>query len=136
MTYKLTHKDFYEGLKQGKLLGLKCNNCGGWTCPPKINCSQCTGMDLEVKELSGKGEIKTFTVIRVAPEGMETEAPYIVAMAEMEEGPWLTGNIIGVDPEKVNMDIIGSKVKVGHKTIPPANYTAGEGVAITFTLSS
>ncbi|MCS5694721.1 Zn-ribbon domain-containing OB-fold protein [Desulfofundulus thermocisternus] len=133
MNYPLTYKQFYEGLKEGKLLGLQCRSCGAYTAPPKICCAECTGTDLEVVELSGRGEIKTFTVIRVAPEGFE--APYIVAMAEMEEGPWLLGNLEGVEPDRAAMDLIGKKVKVGHKVIPPVRYSAGEGVAVTFLLA-
>lgn len=132
VTYPLTHRQYFEGLKAGKLLGLKCKKCGAITVPPKINCLQCCSTDLEITELSGKGEIKTFTVIRVAPEGLT--APYVVAMAELEEGPWVMGNLEGVDPDSVTMDVIGKRVMLGHKVIPPANFTAGEGVAITFLL--
>jgi len=132
MAYPLTHKEYYEGLKDGKLLGLKCKECGGITVPPKISCLNCCCTDLEITELSGGAEIKTYTVIRVAPEGFEP--PYVVAMAELDEGPWLMGNLVGVDPDSVGMDIIGKKVRVGHKVCPPANYTAGEGVAVTFSL--
>ncbi|SFQ95412.1 Zn-ribbon domain-containing OB-fold protein [Desulfoscipio geothermicus] len=132
MTYPLTHRQYYEGLKAGKLLGLKCKNCGSYTVPPKICCAECGGTDVEVAQLSGRGEIRTFTVIRVAPEGFK--APYIVALAELEEGPWLMGNVDGLDPANTVEDITGKKVKVGHRVIPPTNYTAGEGVAVTFLL--
>ncbi len=133
MQYPLTYKQFYEGLKQGKVLGLKCRSCGAYTAPPKMCCAECTGSNLEVVELSGRGEIKTFTVIRVPPEGFT--APYIVAMAELEEGPWLLGNLEGVDADQASLDLIGKKVKVGHKVIPPMRYSAGEGVAVTFSLA-
>ncbi|MBC7324574.1 MAG: Zn-ribbon domain-containing OB-fold protein [Moorella sp. (in: Bacteria)] len=133
MKYPLTYKQFYEGLKQGKVLGLKCRSCGAYTAPPKMCCAECTGSNLEVVELSGRGEIKTFTVIRVPPEGFT--APYIVAMAELEEGPWLLGNLEGVDADQASLDLIGKKVKVGHKVIPPMRYSAGEGVAVTFSLA-
>lgn len=132
MAYPLTYIEFYEGLKEGKLLGLKCKQCGSYTAPPKICCAECGSTEVEVVQLSGRGEIKTFTVIRVAPDGFNP--PYIVAMAEMEEGPWLMGNLEGVDPDNLPGKIIGSKVKTGHKVIEPALYTSGEGVAITFSL--
>lgn len=132
MSYPLTHRQYFEGLKAGKLLGLKCQKCGTVTAPPKINCLHCAGTQLEIIELSGRGEIRTFTVVRVAPEGMA--APYVVAMAELAEGPWLVGNLQGLEPEAATMDIIGKKVRVGHKVVPSGNYTAGEGVAHTFII--
>ena len=42
------------------------------------------------------------------------------------------GNLVGVDPDQAGNEWIGRKVKIGCREIPPANYTAGEGVAITF----
>lgn len=131
--YKLTHREYFDALKEGKLLGLKCSQCGSCTAPPKACCDNCGGTGAEVVQLSGKGEIKTFTVIRVAPEGLE--APYIVAMTELEEGPWIMGNLTGVDPDGAGMDLIGKKVLVEHRVLPRINYTAGEGVTPTFRLA-
>ena len=131
MEYKLTAKMFAEALKYSKLLGLKCNKCGAYTVPPKKVCMECTSEDLEVFELSGKGQIQTFTVIRVPPEGFE--APYIVGMAELDEGPWIMGNIVDVDPDEATMDLIGMRVKLGHKVLPGDKFSAGEMVAVTFS---
>jgi len=131
MEYKLTAKNFAEALKEGKLLGLKCNNCGAYTVPPKKVCMECGSEDLEISQLSGRGQIKTFTVIRVPPEGFE--APYIVGMAELDEGPWLMGNIIDVDADAATMELIGKKVSVGHKVLPGDKFSAGEMVAVTFS---
>ena len=131
MEYKLTAKMFAEALKASKLLGLKCNKCGAYTVPPKKVCMECTSEDLEVVELSGKGQIQTFTVIRVPPEGFE--APYIVGMAELDEGPWIMGNIVDVDPDEATMDLIGMRVKLGHKVLPGDKFSAGEMVAVTFS---
>ena len=131
MAYPLTHRQFYEGLKTGRLLGLKCRSCGSYTVPPKICCAECGHTELEVQQLSGRGKLRTFTVIRVPPEGFP--APYTVALAELDEGPWLMGNVEGI-PEAVMEDLIGRTVTVGHRIVPPLNYSGGEGVAVTFRL--
>ena len=132
MEYKLTHKAYTDALREDRLLGLKCNKCGGCTVPPKKVCIECTSEDVDIIELSGKGEIRTFTVIRVAPEGFE--APYLVGLVELEEGPWLMGTILGIEPDKATMDIIGKKVKLGHTIVPEDKFSAGERVAATFSL--
>ncbi|MEW5954374.1 MAG: Zn-ribbon domain-containing OB-fold protein [Bacillota bacterium] len=132
MYYKLNHRQYFEALKQGQLLGLKCGACGEITAPPKACCDNCAATDLEVLNLSGEGEIKSYTVIRVAPEGLK--APYIVAMVELAEGPWLMGNLVDFDPERASLELIGKKVTVGHKVVSEMNYTAGEGVTPTFTM--
>jgi hypothetical protein len=131
MEYKLTAKMFAEALKEGRLLGLKCNVCGACTVPPKKVCMECGSEDLEVAQLSGAATVRTFTVIRVPPEGIE--APYVVAMAELDEGPWVMGNVVGVDPDKTTMDLIGTRVTIGHQVHPGDQFSAGEMVAMTFS---
>ena len=126
MEYKLTFKEYNEALKKDKLLGLKCKECGKINVPPKMVCGQCTSLDMEVVELSGKGNIQTFTTVFVAPEGREAEAPYTIVMVELDEGPWIAGNLIDIDPSKATMELIGKRVKLGHKVFPGDKYSAGD----------
>lgn len=136
MEHKLTYQDYTEALKQDKLLGLKCRQCGNITVPPKMVCSKCDSNNLDVVELSGRGTIQTFTTIFVPPEGREAEAPYVVVLVELEEGPWLMGNLGGIDPTKVTMDIIGKKVKLSHAISAGDKFSAGELVRPLFSLES
>ncbi len=133
MEYKLTFKDFNEALKQNKLLGLKCQDCSAITVPPKMACRSCTSTNMEIVQLEGKGKIKTFTTIFVAAEGREGEAPYVVVLVELDEGPWVMGNLISIDPDEATMELIGKKVRMGHKVFPGDKYSAGEGVRPLFS---
>jgi hypothetical protein len=136
MEYKLSYVDYVEGLKQGRLLGLKCNQCGAYAGTPKKVCPVCRSEDMEVVELSGKGTVQTFTVVRVPPEGFENEVPYIIAEVELGEGVWVMGNVVGVDPDKVDLSLIGRKVKVGEpKIIPGDKFSGGSFVALTLDLN-
>ncbi len=126
MEYKLTCKEYSESLKKDVLLGLKCNECGAINVPPKMVCGQCTSTDMEVVALSGRGSIQTFTTVFVAPEGREAEIPYTVVMVELDEGPWIAGNLIDIDPSKVTMEVIGRSVQLGHKVFPGDKYSAGD----------
>jgi uncharacterized protein len=134
MEQKLYFKDYNEALKQDKLLGLKCKVCGALTVPPKMACRQCASPDMEVVEVKGSGKIRTFTTVFVGAEGRESEVPYILVIVELEEGPWLMGNLEGIDPKAVTMDIIGKKVKMGHKVFAGDKYSAGEAARPLFTL--
>lgn len=133
MKYKLDFKTYSNALKENKLLGLKCQSCGNITCPPKLVCHECTGSDLEVVELSGTGVIKTFTTTYVAPKGREVEAPYTIVIVKLEEGPWLTGNLIDIDPAKVTMEVVGRKVSLGHKVFPGDLYSPVEAARPLFS---
>ena len=133
MEYKLTFKEYNEALKQNKLLGLKCQDCGAITVPPKMVCRKCTSPDMEIVELTGKGKIKTFTTVNVAPEGREGEVPYIIVLVELDEGPWLMGNFISTDPGNANMELISKRVKMGHKVFTGDKYSAGEAASPLFS---
>jgi uncharacterized OB-fold protein len=61
-------------------LGLKCKDCGIVTCPPRKVCSECGSENLDIVEMSGKGEIKSFTVCYAVPTGFT--GPYVVAVAD------------------------------------------------------
>lgn len=132
MAYILDFKTYSDNLKKNKLLGIKCRGCGTVTCPPKINCSHCCGNDLEIVELSGRGEIMTFTTTYVAPLARTCEAPYTVVLVALEEGPWIIGNIVQVDPAEANMRLIGKKVTLGHKVFPGDSFSDGEAARPLF----
>jgi uncharacterized OB-fold protein len=133
--YKLKFKEYNEALKQNKLLGLKCNQCGQVSANPRLACAACGSTDLQVIELKGKGKIQTFTTIFVPPEGREAECPYVVTLVELDEGPSIMGNLTGVEPDKVTIDVIGKKVKMsGTAVFPGDKYSAGDIARPLFSL--
>jgi len=134
--HKLSFKDYNEALKQNKLLGLKCKQCGAITVPPKITCGQCTSADIDIIELGGKGKIQTFTTVFVAAEGREDEVPYVIVLVELDEGPWLMGNLTDIEPDKATLEIIGKRVKMEHKVFPGDKYSAGDGARPLFSLET
>jgi uncharacterized OB-fold protein len=134
MEHKLIFKEYDEALKQDRLLGLKCRACGAITIPPKMVCRQCQSPDMEVVEVKGSGQIKTFTTVYVAAEGREAEVPYIIVIVALDAGPWIMGNLEGIDPKEASMELIGRKVTMGHKVFPGDKYSAGEGARPLFRL--
>jgi uncharacterized OB-fold protein len=133
MAYELTYNRFIEGLEKGKLLGLVCNSCGAATCPPLAVCRVCGKSDQRIEEMSKKGTIRTFTVVRVAPEGRTP--PYIVAMVELDEGPWVMGNVVGVPLDKADMTLIGRRVDIDSMPVQ-TKYPAQENQrSLIFTIA-
>ncbi len=136
MEYKLPFKQYNEALKKDKLLGLKCQDCGAITVPPKMVCRSCTSQNLEIIELKGNGKIQTFTTIFVAAEGRENELPYTVVLVELDEGPWIMGNLIDIDPSTATMELIDKRVKMGHKVFAGDKFSAGDGARPLFSFES
>jgi uncharacterized OB-fold protein len=132
MDYKLTFSQYQQGLEQGKFPGLKCNSCGSFIFPPAAVCRECGSTDLSPTELSGQGTLRTFTVIRVAPEGKRP--PYVVAMAELDEGPWALGNLVDMNPEEADMDLIGKRVRLGSHVVKGDTYSTDDTHVLTFAL--
>jgi uncharacterized OB-fold protein len=134
MEYRLAFQEYNEALKQNKLLGLKCRDCETVTVPPKMVCRNCASTDMEVIEMGGSGKIRTFTTVYVAAEGREGEVPYVIVMVELDEGPWLMGNLDGIDPKQVDMELISKRVKMGNKVFSGDKFSAGEAARPLFTL--
>jgi uncharacterized OB-fold protein len=135
MEAKLTFKEYNENLKQGRLSGLKCGGCGEVSAQPRLICARCGGADLTAVELKGGGAIQTFTVNYVAAEGRESEAPYIVVIVELDDGPWVMGNLTGLKPDEATMDIMGRKVLMeGSAVFAGDRYSSGEVARPLFKL--
>jgi uncharacterized OB-fold protein len=115
MAYGFTFEHYQEALRDGRFVGLRCKSCGALIFPPQSLCRECGSLDLEEETLTGEGVIQTFTVIRVPPEGMR--APYIIAMVKLKEGAWAMGKLVGMDPGKADLNLIGKAVKAGSEPV-------------------
>jgi uncharacterized OB-fold protein len=98
-----------------------CNACGGFWFPPSASCPHCLSTDFAFTPVSGRGKVYSFvTFHRVYHPAFEQEVPYVVALVELEEGPRLLTNIVGVPPDKVACEM---KVKVTFDDV-------GDGVSV------
>lgn len=101
---------FWEGCKKEQLLIQQCRHCGHYQFYPRLMCTNCMNREVDWIEASGKGKVKTYTIIhRAISEAYMKEAPYVLAIIELEEGPTMMSNVINCDPEKV---YIGQEVEV------------------------
>ena len=102
--------DFAVHLKDGRIMGSRCKECGHQTFPPRADCGQCMSADFEFTEYSGRGEVYTHTRIAAAPTGFDDVAPYTIAVVNLEEG----GRLVGWLGDTIPADTlaIGTKVQV------------------------
>ena len=59
--------------------------------------------------------------------------PITIVLVELEEGPWIMGNLDDVDPKRVNMNLIGTRVSLGHRVFPGDKYSAGNAARPVFS---
>lgn len=111
---------FWEGIKEGKIYATKCKKCGKLYFPPVADCSACLSSEMEWVELSGEGELETFTHIIVKPASFSDEPPYTVAIARLKEGVRALAWLVGVKKKDVK---VGMKVKLTAKVTPEGRLT-------------
>ena len=102
-----------ETPRRYNLGGSRCTNCGTVYFPPRSVCPSCAKHRqslgrLEPFQLSGEGEVVTFTIVHDAAEGFEMQVPYALAIVRTREGPMLTGQVVDLEPQQVR---IGLKVR-------------------------
>lgn len=101
-------QEFFEGLREGKLLATKCKKCGELYFPPQKDCPTCMDSEMEWVELKKEGVLETLTVIFVRPPSFSAYDPYTVAIAKLDDGVKITAWLRG-DPQKVRP---GQRVKI------------------------
>jgi uncharacterized OB-fold protein len=73
---------------------LTCSCCQSSFVPPKYVCSNCQSKTFEKKKIKGNGRIFSYTIIHVAPESHQEQAPYKVVLVELNEGLRVTGRLV------------------------------------------
>ncbi len=92
-----------------QLIGETCETCGVKLFPPRDVCLACEAPAQELYTFTGLGEIYSYTTIYDAPAGFEHNAPYMVALIKLEEGPLVTAQLTDIDP---NEAFIGMPVEM------------------------
>lgn len=88
------------------IIGNHCTTCNSYYFPPRPVCPKCRRKGhLEDHKFKGLGIVHTFAIVRQAPDDFKTQAPYIVAQVQLDEGPKLTTQIVNCNIEDVYIDM-------------------------------
>lgn len=113
---EFTGTSFYQFLGEHKLMGSRCQSCGALHMPPRPLCPACFGQVMRWEEVSGKGKLAAFTTIHIAPTAMASagygrEHPYCTGIVQLDEGPSISAQILGVDPSRPEGIEIGTPLR-------------------------
>ncbi len=101
---------YWEACRKHELRMQRCAQCGHFRFPPSVICPKCTSLEATWEKLSGKGIVYSYILIhRPYHPAFSADAPYKVAMVELEEGPRLHTNIVACRNEDLH---IGMHVEV------------------------
>ena len=98
---------FWDAVKRHQLSLPKCKACGQLHYFPRPFCPHCFSWDLEWVRCSGKGKLYSYVINHRPAPGFEEEAPYVIAVVELDEGPRMLSNLIDIEPtpEAVQVDM-------------------------------
>jgi hypothetical protein len=114
-----TSTSFYEFLAEHKLMGSRCKSCSALYLPPRSLCTACYSVEEEMEwaEMSGRGKLLAFATIHIAPTAMieagyDRKNPYCAGIVQVEEGPAISAQILGVDATQPEQIAIGTPLRV------------------------
>ena len=98
---------YWEAANRGELQIQRCNPCSRHYFYPRTACPRCGSTDVRWVTVSGRGRLHTYLINHRPAPGFEDAAPYAIAVVELEEGPRMMANIVGVSntPEELELDM-------------------------------
>jgi len=105
---------FWRAAQEERLVAPRCAACGAFRMPPTPFCPGCQSTEIDWVELSGRGIVFSFTVVRGFPGLPDiTLVPVIVDLPDAP-GARLISNVVDVDPDEV---YIGMELRVDFSPI-------------------
>ncbi len=92
-------RPFWEAAKRRELQIQQCHECGAHYFYPRPMCPYCLSRNVAWVTCSGRGRLHTFVINYRPPRHYASDSPYVIGIVELEEGPRLMTNIVGVAPD-------------------------------------
>ena len=108
---ELDTRPFWEATKEKKLRYQRCDDCNTVVFYPRRHCTNCLSQKLSWHTASGQGTVYTYSIVRQSYHPFfRTLVPYAVAWIDLDEGPRLLSNVVGIaDP--------GEDIKIGQRVM-------------------
>jgi len=76
---------------------LSCEDCGQLDPGPRELCPICASNRLTRRQVDGRGRLVSWTVIRRPPTKFRADAPYTIAVVDLNAGVRITGRLSSKD---------------------------------------
>lgn len=98
---------FWDGTLAGELRLQRCDDCQNVYFPPRPFCPACLSRSVRVFRACGRATLHSYVINQRAARDSGFEAPYSIAVIELEEGPRMMTNVIGCPqtPEALLLDM-------------------------------
>ncbi len=103
-------REYWAACSRGELLYQVCEHCSHVQFYPRAHCTRCAGRQLAWKQSSGRGVIYSHTTTyRASLPAFADAVPYVLVLADMEEGFRIMLNIVDAELARV---AIGGALRV------------------------
>ena len=97
---------YWDSLARGKLSFQRCGACGHAWLPARSECPACLADQWKWEAAAGGAKLISWVVYHTAfHPAFANRLPYNVAVVELDEGPRLISNVVGIaDAETLKID--------------------------------
>lgn len=102
---------FWDRCREHQLWLKHCDECDRTHFYPRDICPHCGARTSTWRQASGRAALYTFSVVyRAAMPAFRDDVPFVTAIVELEEGPRMATNLVGIEPDpkviKVGMPLV------------------------------
>ena len=116
-TIRDENRPFWQGCRENRLRMQRCDACGHIRFPINHVCPRCLSEAHHWHDLSGRGTVFAYVVYHhVYNQAFAQDVPYNVALVQLEEGPRMYSNVVGVPNEAVK---VGDALEVVFDPVTP-----------------
>lgn len=95
---------YWAACRRHELLVQRCDVCAAHQFYPRLICTSCGSRSLQWVRASGRGTLKSFTIVRQAVSpAYAAEVPYVVALVTLDEGPTMMSRIVDCELERIRI---------------------------------
>jgi len=93
---------FWRAAAEHRLVVQRCTGCGHTRLPPAPVCSECRSAEADWTQVSGRGEVYTYTIVH-RPIAAGQQLPYVIAVIALADagGVRMISNLVGASPDDV-----------------------------------
>ena len=111
------NRPFWAAARAGRLELQRCGACQHVRYPISPVCPRCLSAAFTWRALSGRGTVHSTIVFhQVYHPGFANDVPYNVSLVQLDEGPRLFSNVVGVPPSSVK---VGDRVRAVFDAVTP-----------------
>ena len=105
-TPNATSEPFWVSAAEHVLRLQRCTSCARAVFYPRQRCPYCWSDALVWQEASGRGVVASYTVAhRPGHPAFAEDAPYVIALVDLEEGPRMLSNVVGCEVTDVRIGL-------------------------------